>query len=434
MRPGDYKGRGSSPLPSGPGNHGVLATQKACAHPDLCQHCLSEVANLRCCANSICVAAQVHQRQVSGCFRGRGCRIPLSGCISDPGHRPPGESVWSNRGCLGVSGGVWLPGGCSLQCKGHIPGGPPAIHRNVLGVVSWPFCQQVVESSQALLQIGTVWNDYSSVAYTNLISSAKSVRVDDHRITVGEKITFGRVQMLDFVRALTKKIKKNKSALELHARIYDPPGMLKSTNPDALLSIKHLFHHVQDFLTGNDHIVVDTGDSWFNALRLRLPKGCGFDIQMQFGSIGWSVPAALGVAAAARHRGRRIINIVGDGAFQMTAQEVATSVKAGLNVIILLINNGCYTIEEELHKGPYNFIPIWDYAAFARAVAGPKPIFTAKIKTESELLAAFKAVRTEHEDKVCLLEAFTDPQDCSYEILEWGARLANYTGRAPNPQ
>jgi pyruvate decarboxylase len=45
-----------------------------------------------------------------------------------------------------------------------------------------------------------------------------------------------------------------------------------------------------------------------------------FDIQMQFGSIGWSVPAALGAAAALRFHGKRIINIVGDGAFQMTAQ------------------------------------------------------------------------------------------------------------------
>jgi pyruvate decarboxylase len=45
-----------------------------------------------------------------------------------------------------------------------------------------------------------------------------------------------------------------------------------------------------------------------------------FNIQMQFGSIGWSVPAAIGAAVAAQRQGRRIINIVGDGAFHMTAQ------------------------------------------------------------------------------------------------------------------
>eukprot|EP00884_Botryococcus_braunii_P000294 jgi/Botrbrau1/10265/Bobra.0140s0019.1 len=302
------------------------------------------------------------------------------------------------------------------------------------GVVSWPFCQQVVESSQALLQIGTVWNDYSSVSYTNLISPKNSVVVKNARASIGEFSSHGRVHMGEFLRELKKKIKKNTSALDLFKRIYDPPDSSAFHINDTPLSIKQLFRGVQQFLTGNDDIVVDTGDSWFNTLRLRLPKGCGFNIQMQFGSIGWSVPAAVGAAAAARHQGRRIINIVGDGAFQMTAQEVATSVKAGLNVIVLLINNGCYTIEEELHKGPYNFIPVWDYTAFARAVAGPKPIFTAKIKDTEELVKAFKAVREEHVDKVCFLEVVTDAADCSYEILEWGARLATYTGRPPNPQ
>lgn len=61
-------------------------------------------------------------------------------------------------------------------------------------------------------------------------------------------------------------------------------------------------------------------------------------------------------------------------------QEIATSIKTGLNPVVLLINNQCYTIEEELHKGPYNMIPVWDYTAFAHAIAGRKPIFTAKVR------------------------------------------------------
>jgi hypothetical protein len=55
----------------------------------------------------------------------------------------------------------------------------------------------------------------------------------------------GPGRMLDFVRALTTKIKKNKAALELHTRIYDPPATFKSNNLDIPLSIKHLYHHVQ---------------------------------------------------------------------------------------------------------------------------------------------------------------------------------------------
>lgn len=41
--------------------------------------------------------------------------------------------------------------------------------------------------------------------------------------------------------------------------------------------------------------------------------------QMQYGSIGWAVGAALGYAAALRGKKRLILSI-GDGSFQVTAQ------------------------------------------------------------------------------------------------------------------
>ena len=80
---------------------------------------------------------------------------------------------------------------------------------------------------------------------------------------------------------------------------------------------------------------------------------------MQYGSIGWSVGATLGYALGGA---RRVITLIGDGSFQMTAQEVSTMIRYGLNPIIFLINNGGYTIEVEIHDGPYNPIKNWDYA------------------------------------------------------------------------
>jgi hypothetical protein len=65
---------------------------------------------------------------------------------------------------------------------------------------------------------------------------------------------------------------------------------------------------------------VDAGDSWFHANRLRLPGGAAHEIQMQYASIGWSVGATLGYALA--RPDRRVMTILGDGAFQMTAQVI----------------------------------------------------------------------------------------------------------------
>lgn len=66
--------------------------------------------------------------------------------------------------------------------------------------------------------------------------------------------------------------------------------------------------------------MAETGDSWFNGLKLRLPPGSGFEVQMRYGSIGWSVGATLGYSLAAMADGKRLISLIGDGSFQVTAQ------------------------------------------------------------------------------------------------------------------
>jgi pyruvate decarboxylase len=98
---------------------------------------------------------------------------------------------------------------------------------------------------------------------------------------------------------------------------------------------------------------------------MKLPGGARFEIEMQWGSIGWAVPATFGYAVGASSR--RIIALIGDGSFQLTAQEVAQMIRRKLPVIIFLINNHGYTIEVEIHDGPYNNIKNWDYAGLIQA-------------------------------------------------------------------
>ena len=52
----------------------------------------------------------------------------------------------------------------------------------------------------------------------------------------------------------------------------------------------------------------------------------------------------------------------------MTAQEVSTMLRQGQKTIIFLINNCGYTIEVQIHDGPYNVIKNWNYTAFVDAI------------------------------------------------------------------
>ena len=67
---------------------------------------------------------------------------------------------------------------------------------------------------------------------------------------------------------------------------------------DAQITTRHLFARIQEMLHEHSSVIAETGDSWFNGMNLELPDGAKFEIQMQYGSIGWSVGATLGTCLA----------------------------------------------------------------------------------------------------------------------------------------
>jgi TPP-dependent 2-oxoacid decarboxylase len=62
---------------------------------------------------------------------------------------------------------------------------------------------------------------------------------------------------------------------------------------------------------------------------MRLPAGVDFISQPLWCSVGYSLPAPLGSQLASQP-GRRAVLLVGDGAFQLAAQELGTFARCGL--------------------------------------------------------------------------------------------------------
>jgi len=50
---------------------------------------------------------------------------------------------------------------------------------------------------------------------------------------------------------------------------------------DAPLRTNVLYKHVQDTLTCDSAVIAETGDSWFNCQKLKLPDGCGYEFQVR---------------------------------------------------------------------------------------------------------------------------------------------------------
>ncbi len=317
--------------------------------------------------------------------------------------------------------------------KGMFPEDHPAYAGLYWGPVSSPGVAALVESADACLFAGGLLSDYSTTGYSALIDPKKLLLANPDEVRLlGARYT-GAV-LADFLAALAEKIQPNRASLEEFRRAEEdfPDGVPTAGNSSdsaAPLTTRSVFAKVQSVLDGRTALLVETGDSWFNGLKLRLPHGCRFEIQFQAGSIGWCVPAALGYELGCPEP-TRVVAIIGDGSFQLTAQEVSTMVRYGARPIIVLVNNRGYTIEAEIHDGPYNRIKNWDYAGLMEVFnAGDGKGLGLHAATVDELHRAMD--RALAHDGPCLIEVPIDPHDCSPELREWGSRVAVTNARPP---
>jgi TPP-dependent 2-oxoacid decarboxylase len=236
--------------------------------------------------------------------------------------------------------------------------------------------------------------------------------------------------MVDVLAGLAAKVAANPTSLETFRRTQRPLAAEPGTDATDAVTARVLAERVEAMLTPTTTLIAETGDSWFHATKMRLPEGASFEIQMKYGSIGWSVGAALG-AAVAGGGDRQIVAMIGDGSFQMTVQEVSTMVRLGVPVTLFVINNGGYTIEVEIHDGPYNVIQDWRYAELIdvfSTVGGPAT--GVRVTTVGELDAAVAAAAGA--GGVNLVEVVIDRDDCSDELLDWGSRVLANNTRAPH--
>ncbi|MEM7442344.1 MAG: thiamine pyrophosphate-binding protein [Pseudomonadota bacterium] len=295
------------------------------------------------------------------------------------------------------------------------------------GSVGSPGCGQIVASADIGLYAGTTFTDYSTVGHSALINPDKMILARPESVVMPGR-TYNDVDLREFLTALAPKLRANDTSIAAYRRIAEEKPPPRRAEPSDKLTTRTLFDRVQGMLDSKSSVIAETGDSWFNGMQLDLPSDARFEIQMQYGSIGWSVGATLGYALGSPER--RVIALIGDGSFQMTAQEVSTMIRYGVRPIIFLINNGGYTIEVEIHDGPYNVIKNWDYAGLMSVFnAGDGKGLGLKAATVGELGEAILTA-TDHDGPV-LIEVAIHRDDCSKNLLEWGGYVAKNNSRPP---
>jgi pyruvate decarboxylase/indolepyruvate decarboxylase len=332
--------------------------------------------------------------------------------------------------------------GCGVAVMPAAKGFFPEDHPQFIGIywggVSSPDCEPIVDWADVVLAAGPMFTDYTTVGWTAVPAHKRLIDAGPRSVRYPET-EYTDVALGDFLSALARKVKKNDTTLvqyrrearraqaEAEARA---EGSGARAHADAPLTRIELFRQIEKTLDEKTTLLVETGDSWFNGMYLHLPAGARFEIEMQWGSIGWAVPASFGYAMGL-DADRRLVSVIGDGSFQLTAQEVANMIRHAQKILIFLVNNRGYVIESEIHDGPYNYIKNWDYAGLMAAWnAEDGHGLGLKATTGAELARAIETARR-HEGGPVLIECQIAHDDCSPQLLKWGTRVALANERPP---
>jgi indolepyruvate decarboxylase len=291
------------------------------------------------------------------------------------------------------------------------------------GKASAPHAREAIESSDCLLSIGYRPIEVTTGGFTALLPT-DTIHARGHSVDVGDD-NYQAVTLKEVLRGVIDSVPPVTSRAPRHVA-----AAVAGTHADgsAELTQAAYWQAIQSYLRPGDVLYVDNGTS-FVLLGLKLPPNCTFIGSVNWGSIGYSVGALLGALTAAPHR--RHLLFVGDGSFQVTAQELSTILRHDHKPVIFLINNGGYTIERGyLGKAePYNDIANWAYADLPRLFRPDTSARSFVVKTCRDLQNALSAPN----DTMIFVESIMDPNDAPDAVISSSNKGADldYGPRGP---
>lgn len=98
--------------------------------------------------------------------------------------------------------------------------------------------------------------------------------------------------------------------------------------------------------------VADVGQNQMWSCKYHIVKNGNFLTSGGMGTMGYSIPAALGAKISAPNR--QVIAVCGDGSFQMSMMELATIVQHNIPVKIIIFHNDCLGLVREYQDKAYN--------------------------------------------------------------------------------
>ncbi len=248
-----------------------------------------------------------------------------------------------------------IPVATSLNAKGTIADDHP-LSVGVCGTYSRFCANKAVSEADLVFFIGSRTGSQVTTNWQVPAPGTTIIQLDINAEELGRNYSNSASLLADAavgVQALLAALdgRTSPDRTEWHARIKELVHEWRDTETPRLRSSsvptrpERICQAISDALPENGIVVVDTGHSgmWsgtmidLNRLNQRFLRCAG--------SLGWSLPAAIGAKCAAPDQA--VICFCGDGAFYYHIGELETAARMGINVVVVVNNNAA--LNQEIH-------------------------------------------------------------------------------------
>ncbi|MCX8102271.1 MAG: indolepyruvate/phenylpyruvate decarboxylase [Geminicoccaceae bacterium] len=261
-----------------------------------------------------------------------------------------------------------------------------------LGPAGDPSIAELVEGSDGLLLLGVILSDTNFGVGAGKIDLRRTIRVCDRSVAMGFHV-FPEIPLEALVDALLARARPLGAAVAAPKPAV-PRGLVADEAPitpdDIARGLNNLFTRHGEMPSS-----CDVGDCLCTAMSLDHGP---LTAPAYYAGMGYGVPAGM---AAQLVTGRRVIVLVGDGAFQMTGWELGNCRKLGIDPIVLVFNNRSWEMLRVFEpESRFNDLDDWRFAEAAAALGGEGR----RVATRAELAAALAAA-VERRGRFQLVEA-----------------------------
>ncbi len=271
-----------------------------------------------------------------------------------------------------------------------------------------------VEESDCVLLLGAFLTDIDMGIYTANLDSSKCIFVTNDELRIRHH-HYHNVLLGDFIRALTAEHPQPPHRV-LPPRSHN--NLPFTLFPDEPITITRLISRLNQSLNANTIVISDVGDALFAAAELTTHARTEFIGPAYYTSMGFGVPASLGTGVA--RPDMRTIVLVGDGAFQMTCNELSNIVRHNFDHVVIVLDNKGYGTERYLHPGEFNEIHPWNYSRLPEVFGGGTGY---EVRTEGEFDQALRKALADNSG-MSLIQVHLPLDDCSPALARLAERLS----------